>query len=148
MSIREGSQPWRGAGACGVRAAWRWASLGTGPPTIPRRSRLRTEPPPGALVPDSPSRCAPPWVARPAAEQPSTLGEPLFVRLVGLVLGCGSPQTQAPAPSPPAPPAPVELVALGAASLTDVLPKVAEAWKAQGGTIVTFSFDSSSKLAR
>lgn len=51
-------------------------------------------------------------------------------------------------PAPPAPAAPVELVVLGAASLSGVLPEVASAWEAQGGVDVTFSFDSSSKLAK
>lgn len=56
-----------------------------------------------------------------------------------VLLGCGAPEP---------PPAAVELTALAASSLTEVLPKVAEAWKGQGGSSVTFSFDSSSKLAK
>jgi molybdate transport system substrate-binding protein len=60
-----------------------------------------------------------------------------------LLLGCGGAQPKAP------PEAPVELVALAAASLTDVLPAVANAWKSHpGSAAVTFSFDSSSKLVR
>jgi molybdate transport system substrate-binding protein len=61
-----------------------------------------------------------------------------------LLQGCG-----APAPPPTAPVEPVALTALAASSLTDVLPEIAEAWKAHGATTtVTFSFDSSSKLIK
>lgn len=59
-----------------------------------------------------------------------------------LALACG------PAATPEAPPAPVTLTGLAASSLTDVLPKVADAWKAEGGAAVTFSFDASSRLAK
>jgi len=38
------------------------------------------------------------------------------------------------------------LVVFAAASLTDVLPEVAEAWKAEGGLDVTFAFGATSKL--
>jgi molybdate transport system substrate-binding protein len=58
------------------------------------------------------------------------------------VLACGQP-----APTPPVP-APVGLTGLAASSLTDVLPAVVASWKEHGGTDVTFSFDSSSRLAR
>jgi molybdate transport system substrate-binding protein len=57
-----------------------------------------------------------------------------------LILACGEPER------PPA--VPVELTVLAASSLTDALPDVADAWKAHGGVPVTFSFDSSSKLAK
>lgn len=43
---------------------------------------------------------------------------------------------------------PEGLTVLAAASLTDVLPKVATAWKASGGGDVAFSFDASSRLAK
>jgi molybdate transport system substrate-binding protein len=42
----------------------------------------------------------------------------------------------------------VELTALAAASLTDVLPTLAAAWRAADGADVVFSFDSSSRLAK
>lgn len=57
--------------------------------------------------------------------------------LILAIAACDSPE-----------PEPVALTALAAASLTDALPAVAEAWKARGGVDVTFSFDGSSKLAR
>lgn len=40
------------------------------------------------------------------------------------------------------------LLVLAAASLTDVLPAVAEAWRDQGGAPVRFSFDATSRLAQ
>lgn len=40
------------------------------------------------------------------------------------------------------------LTVWAAASLTDVMPKIAEAWRDDGGGEVTFSFDGSSRLAR
>lgn len=40
------------------------------------------------------------------------------------------------------------ITVFAAASLTDVLPKVAAAWKEQGGSEVTFSFDATSRLAK
>lgn len=40
------------------------------------------------------------------------------------------------------------LTVSAAASLTDVLPRVASAWKAEGGTDVVFQFDASSRLAQ
>jgi molybdate transport system substrate-binding protein len=46
--------------------------------------------------------------------------------------------------SPPASPAPLTVFA--AASLTDVLPEIATAWKADGGAEVRFSFGATSKL--
>ncbi|MEQ1500962.1 MAG: molybdate ABC transporter substrate-binding protein [Myxococcota bacterium] len=64
--------------------------------------------------------------------------------LFSLILACGAPS----APPPPAPPVQVELTGLAASSLTEVLPKVAEAWKKHGGADLVFSFDSSSKLAK
>src|SRR5687768_10098513 len=58
--------------------------------------------------------------------------------LVVLALpGCRSPDA-----------APEPLVIHAAASLTDVLPRVGEAFQAAGGPEVTFSFESSSRLAR
>lgn len=51
------------------------------------------------------------------------------------MLGCAA------APEP-------QLTVFAAASLTDVLPKVADAWVAGGGERVTFTFDSSAKLAK
>jgi len=68
--------------------------------------------------------------------------------MVALLLACGGPA------SPPAEldhaHDPIVLTALAAASLTDALPDVAEAWKTHGGgtATVTFSFDSSSKLVK
>ena len=50
--------------------------------------------------------------------------------------------------SPPAPRSAAPFLGLAAASLTDVLPKVAAAWSARGGAAVSFSFESSSRLAR
>jgi molybdate transport system substrate-binding protein len=47
----------------------------------------------------------------------------------------------------PAPVAPAALHVLAAASLSDVLPAVAEAWREAGGATVTFSFDGTSRLA-
>jgi molybdate transport system substrate-binding protein len=66
--------------------------------------------------------------------------------VVVLFLSCGKPPPE-PA-EPPVLPQRVELTALAAASLTDVLPTVAAAWKAADGADVVFSFDSSSKLAK
>jgi molybdate transport system substrate-binding protein len=43
--------------------------------------------------------------------------------------------------------APRKLTVSAAASLTDVLPSVAAAWKQQGGVEIDFNFDASSKLA-
>ncbi len=40
------------------------------------------------------------------------------------------------------------ITVLAAASLTDVLPKVGDAWHAQGNPAVKFSFDASSRLAK
>jgi molybdate transport system permease protein len=40
-----------------------------------------------------------------------------------------------------------EILVLAAASLTDVLPQVAEAWRRAGGATVRFSFDATSRLA-
>ncbi len=68
--------------------------------------------------------------------------------MIALLLACGMPA------SPPSGESerhedPIVLTALAAASLTDVLPEVAEAWSAHGGTAsLTFSFDSSSKLIK
>ena len=42
---------------------------------------------------------------------------------------------------------PPELLVLAASSLADVLPAVAEAWRAEGGAEVRFSFDATSRLA-
>jgi molybdate transport system substrate-binding protein len=42
----------------------------------------------------------------------------------------------------------VELTVLAAASLTDVLPGVAELWGSNGGSEVSFGFDSSSRLGK
>ena len=44
--------------------------------------------------------------------------------------------------------APDEILVLAASSLTDVLPRVAAAWEANGGAAVRFSFDATSRLAR
>ena len=44
--------------------------------------------------------------------------------------------------------APNEILVLAASSLTDVLPRVAAAWEANGGAAVRFSFDATSRLAR
>ena len=43
---------------------------------------------------------------------------------------------------------PAQLVVLAPASLSDVLPKAASAWRAHGGLPVAFSFDATSRLAR
>lgn len=40
-----------------------------------------------------------------------------------------------------------DVIVLGAASLSDVLPKVAQLWKGHGHAPIAFSFDSSSRLA-
>lgn len=42
---------------------------------------------------------------------------------------------------------PDPLLGLGAASLVDVLPRLAEAWQADGGRPIRFSFDATSRLA-
>lgn len=60
-------------------------------------------------------------------------------------LACSSP---VPEPAPPTPKPPVGIVAFAAASLTDALPKVADAWEIETGNAVTFRFESTSKLAK
>jgi molybdate transport system substrate-binding protein len=61
-----------------------------------------------------------------------------FVLLATLIAGVGA---AVPADGPTAP-----LTVFAAASLTDVLPEVATAWKANGGLDVRFSFGATSKL--
>ena len=50
--------------------------------------------------------------------------------------------------APPAADAPVELAVFAASSLTDVLPRVAGAWRRKTGHSVVFTFDATSRLAR
>jgi molybdate transport system substrate-binding protein len=50
--------------------------------------------------------------------------------------------------APPASAPAAALTVLAASSLTDVLPKVAAAWQAEGNGAVTVSFDASSRLAK
>ena len=65
----------------------------------------------------------------------------VFVLLSALLLaGLALPTAQADPPPP--------LSVLAASSLTEVLPKVAAAWKDRGGIGVVFSFDASSRLAK
>lgn len=63
--------------------------------------------------------------------------------LLVAVLGCAPEPTAEPAPAPP-----VEIAVLAASSLTDVLPVVAAQWAAATGHEATFTFDSTSRLAK
>lgn len=67
------------------------------------------------------------------------LSGPRETRMVVLawIMACAAPPERAP-----------ELTVFAAASLTDALPDVADAWVAGGGQPVSFTFDSSSKLAK
>lgn len=51
-------------------------------------------------------------------------------------------------PETPPPPATEAIHVFAASSLMDVLPKVGEAWSAETGNSVTFTFDASSRLAK
>jgi molybdate transport system substrate-binding protein len=57
-------------------------------------------------------------------------------------LGCGS------SPVAPKDPESASIEVFAAASLTDVLPRVADAWRGASGATATFSFESSSTLAK
>jgi molybdate transport system substrate-binding protein len=56
--------------------------------------------------------------------------------------------TAAGSPAPAAARAAAKLTVFAAASMTDVLPKIADAWRKRGGREVIFSFDASSRLAK
>jgi molybdate transport system substrate-binding protein len=63
----------------------------------------------------------------------------LSTALFGTLLSaCGSPTNEKPAP----------ITVFAAASLTDVMPELASAWKADGGGEVRFTFGSTSQLVR
>lgn len=68
---------------------------------------------------------------------------PILAPVLALVLALGAARAHPAA----AQEAPRDLLVLAAASLTDVLPAVAEAWERNGGVPVRFSFDATSRLA-
>lgn len=87
----------------------------------------------GASGPPTPAAAR----ARPRAAGP----------LVALAVLCGAHGLSAPPPVVAQPDASPELLVLAAASLTDVLPRIAERWSAVDGASVRFSFDGTSRLA-
>lgn len=62
--------------------------------------------------------------------------------LLASTVACSDPQTAPPAPPPPS------IIVFAAASLTDVLPRAAEAWEVKTGAHATLVFDASSRLAK
>ena len=69
----------------------------------------------------------------------------ILTLLAGSLLALGSLRAAPPAPLVAAPPEPLRVLA--AASLSEVLPAVARAWREEGGAEVRFTFDGTSRLA-
>jgi len=68
--------------------------------------------------------------------------------LLVALLGCSPQPAAEPSPQAPPPTPPTEIAVFAAASLTDVLPEVTAKWTATTGHTATFTFDSTSRLAK